>query len=55
MTPAELELVAKALYESRDTVAPKWGQLGDVTRSVWIGYVLAGQRPPTTENHDEQA
>ena len=45
MTPSELEAAAKALYESRDTVAPKWEQLGDVTKGVWKGYVLRGLSP----------
>lgn len=34
------EAAAKALYESRNLLhAPKWEQLGDVTRSVWFGYL----------------
>lgn len=35
MTPTELEAEAKALYERSTVVAPRWDQLGDVTKGVW--------------------
>lgn len=38
-----LDEKARALYESNPhQVAPRWDQLGDTTKSVWRGYVLAG-------------
>jgi hypothetical protein len=33
---SELELMAKALYESKVPVGPSWEQLGNVTKSVWL-------------------
>lgn len=42
---SKLDAEAKALYESRDLIAPKWEQLGDVTKSVWRDYVRAGVKP----------
>lgn len=39
-----LDEKARALYESNPhQVAPRWDQLGDTTKSVWRGYVLAGR------------
>lgn len=31
-----LEQLAKSLYDACPTPKPKWEQLGDVTRSVWL-------------------
>lgn len=37
-----LDEKARTLYESNPhQVAPRWDQLGDTTKSVWRGYVLA--------------
>jgi hypothetical protein len=32
----ELERKAKKLYDECPTVKPKWGQLGEATKSVWL-------------------
>jgi hypothetical protein len=43
----ELLTAAQQLYESRDLKhAPPWSQLGDVTRSVWVDKIKAGEKPP---------
>ena len=44
MTPAQLLVEAQLLYDECPTVKPAWEQLGDVTRSVWVDMVLAGDR-----------
>lgn len=32
---AEVEALAKQLYDALQTPKPSWEQLGDVTKSVW--------------------
>lgn len=45
MTPEELDQEAAMLYGQRvQERGPRWEQLGDVTKSVWREYVLAGER-----------
>ena len=44
LTPEQVLAEAEALYEECQTVKPRWDQIGDVTRSVWIDMVLAGRR-----------
>lgn len=44
MTSEELDTEAMLLYDECPTPKPAWEQLGEATRSVWRGYVLAGQR-----------
>lgn len=45
MTPEQRDHEAALLYEDRIAErGPRWSQLGEVTRSVWIEYVLAGER-----------
>jgi hypothetical protein len=44
LTLAQLLTEAKLLYDECPTVKPAWEQLGDVTRSVWVDRVLAGER-----------
>lgn len=44
LTPAQLLVEAQLLYDECPTVKPTWEQLGDVTRSVWVEKVLAGER-----------
>lgn len=44
MTAAVLDTEASLLYHERIYErGPKWEQLGEVTKSLWRGYVLAGQ------------
>lgn len=38
MSSSQLEAAAQELYQSGQTVRPSWGQLSDVTRSVWREY-----------------
>ena len=41
----DLEWEAAALYHERVAErGPRWHQLGEVTKSVWREFVLAGQR-----------
>lgn len=44
MTPEELDLEARLLYDECRTPKPDWEQLGEATRSVWRERVLAGER-----------
>ena len=44
LSARELEAEAEALYAECESVKPRWDQLGEVTKSVWVGYVLAGRR-----------
>ena len=44
LTEQEVLAEAKALYDECPTVKPSWDQLGEVTKSVWVGYVMAGRR-----------
>lgn len=37
----EIERRAHELYDACQTVKPRWEDLGDVTRSVWIDKALA--------------
>lgn len=40
MTQAEIDEVARALYDACPTVKQTWDQLGEVTKSVWREYAL---------------
>lgn len=42
LSRAELDARARALYDACPTVKPDWDQLGETTKGVWRGYVLAG-------------
>lgn len=44
LTPGQLEVEAKLLYDQCPTVKQDWEQLGEVTKSVWKDRVLAGER-----------
>lgn len=44
LTPEQVLQEAEALYAECESVKPRWDQLGEVTKSVWVGYVLAGRR-----------
>ncbi len=47
MSDEELEQEAAALYAVYAAErGPAWHQLGEVTKSVWYGYVLAGVELP---------
>jgi hypothetical protein len=37
----ELDDAARAKYDACETPKPDWDQLGETTREVWRGYVLA--------------
>jgi hypothetical protein len=40
------EIAAARLYTQRAAErGPPWDQLGEITRLVWIGYVLIGEEP----------
>lgn len=42
MTPAEIDELARAMYEAPDKPPrPSWDQLGETTKSVWRDYVRA--------------
>ena len=51
MTKEQIEEAAALLYQRNVPVGPKWAQLGDVTRSVWIERV---GRDSSTENRASQ-
>jgi hypothetical protein len=36
MTAAELETLARKLYDACPTPKPTWEQLGDTTRGLWV-------------------
>jgi hypothetical protein len=44
LTPEEVLREAELLYDECPTVKPRWDQLGEVTKSVWVEKVLAGWR-----------
>ncbi len=44
LTSEQALVEAELLYDECPTVKPAWDQLGDVTKSVWVDKVLAGQR-----------
>ena len=44
LTPEQVLAEAEALYNECESVKPRWDQLSEVTKSVWVGYVLAGRR-----------
>jgi hypothetical protein len=46
--PLTLDERAKALYERNAPVAPKWEQLGEITKEVWREEVLLRQSKEPT-------
>lgn len=44
LTPEQLLQEAELLYDQCPTVKPRWDQLGEVTKSVWVEKVKNGER-----------
>lgn len=57
LSPSDLDVAAQALYDAGQTPRPSWGQLSDVTRSVWRDYaqrIAQGVPDPFSVRHQER-